>query len=366
MIVSESQNKNLWEQFNQSHKTGSLLQSWDWAEFQSGRQQKIWRLEVKENGKIVAQMFLWKHGFLYAQNALYAPRGPVIIDEYAHDEKKLEEILKALFDYVHQLARKNKSLFFRLDPAVILNLDKMKNKQTWQENFAVDENKIWPIVFEKLNFEKSKRQVQPAHTIMLDLSKSEQELLQNMHQKTRYNIRLAKKRGVEIIESADVKAFFRLMKQTIARQKFVSYPKDYFENLLKILKPNEQAKLYLAKYQGKIIAGILCTYYKNTATYLFGASSDEYKNIMAPHLLQWNAILKAKEDGYLFYDFWGAAPEKTKIKQEKSWLGITRFKQGFDPNQTIFEYVGAYSFIYRPMILKIWEILYQIYRKIKI
>jgi len=357
MQIIESTNKTSWESFNRAQKSGSLLQSWDWAEFQAGRQQKIYRFEVKDNEKTVAQMFLWKHRFLVGQNGLYCPRGPVIIDEYLENKEKLQQVLRILFEKVHQIAKENKSLLFRIDPNVIVDLGEIQ-KDIWKESFVVDEKNLWKQSFESLGLKRSEREVQPVHTIMLDLSKSEEELLKNMHQKTRYNIRLAKKKGVEVVESDDAQAFFKLLQQTTTRQKFGAYPVKYFQDILKL----DNTKLYLAKYQGKDIAGILCTYYKNTATYLFGASSDEFRNVMAPHLLQWTAIKDAKENGFEFYDFWGAARKDSKIKQEKSWIGITRFKQGFDQDQPIFGYLGAYSYTYRPIVLKIWNFVYSTYR----
>jgi len=360
MNITESTDKNSWEEFNRTQKTGSLLQSWDWADFQAGRQQKIWRFEVKDDEKTAAQMFLWKHRFLIGQNGLYCPRGPVVADEILNNQEKLGQVLKILFEKAHQIAGENKSLMFRIDPNIIINLGNVSNKKIWKKNFAVDENKNWQQQLEKLGFKKSDRQVQPVHTIMLDLLKSEDELLKQMHQKTRYNIRLAKKRGVTVIESGNVKEFFKLLKQTTQRQQFGAYSIEYFQDILKL----KNTKLYLAEYQGKNIAGILCAYYKNTATYLFGASANEYRNVMAPHLLQWRAMLDAKNAGFEIYDFWGAAPKDSKVKQEKSWQGITRFKQGFDLKQPIFKYFGAYEMVYRPHILKIWNSIYKFYRLI--
>ncbi len=358
MHITESTDKTSWETFNRTQNTGSLLHSWSWAEFQAGRQQKIWRFEVKENGKTVAQMFFWKHRFLIGQNALYCPRGPVIANELNNNKEKLSQVLKILFEKVHQIAKENKSLIFRIDPNIITELGNI-NKENWINNFAIDEETFWKQEFEAFGFTRSEREVQPVHTIMLDLSKSEDDLLADMHQKTRYNIRLAKKKGVEIVESDNIDEFYNLMKQTTQRQSFGTYQKQYFSDLLK---SQNKTRLYLAKHENKFIAGILCVYYKNLATYLFGGSSNEYRRLMAPHLLQWTAIQHAKQAGYQFYDFWGAAPVDSKIKQEQSWQGITRFKQGFNPNQPIFRYFGAYSYTYRPIILKVWNGIYSVYR----
>ncbi|HUT22414.1 MAG TPA: peptidoglycan bridge formation glycyltransferase FemA/FemB family protein [Candidatus Bipolaricaulota bacterium] len=357
MIVEQSQIQTPYSSFNAAQKTGSLLQSFEWGEFQSGRQQKIWRLEVKDGEKILAQMFFWKHRFLIGQNGLYCPRGPVVCDEILNDEQKLEQVLKLLFEKVRAIAKENKSLLFRIDPNVIIDAGNLPEKEKWS-SLAIDEKNVWKKAFENLGLKKSNDEVQPAHTIMLDISQSEDELLAKMSQKTRYNIRLAEKKGVKVEESKDAATFFELLKQTTARQKFGAYPLKYFEDILKF----DFSKLYLAKFENKVVAGILCVYYKNVATYLFGASSDKYRNVMAPHLLQWRAICDAKKEGFEIYDFWGAAPADSKVKKEKSWQGITRFKQGFDPSRPIFEYLGCYQLIFRPVVLKVWDLGYKMYK----
>jgi len=168
---------------------------------------------------------------------------------------------------------------------------------------------------------KSVTSVQPAKTLLLDLNKTEEELLAEMHQKTRYNIRLAEKKGVVVRESeSELDSFYDLISNTYNRKGLSVYNKEYYKKLLANF---SGAKIYLAEYQGKILCANLVLPFGDTITYLHGGSSEEGKNLMAPHLLQWEAIKKAKELGYKYYDFWGI--------DEKKWPGVTRFKKGFGP-----------------------------------
>lgn len=158
MEIIESTDKNSWEQFNRTQKSGSLLQSWNWAEFQSGRQQKIWRFEVKDNEKTIAQMFLWKHRFLVGQNGLYCPRGPVIADEFSDDFEKLKEIFAILLKKINKIAEQNKSLLFQFDPNVLVDIGRMEN-EIWKNNFLIDKQASWIKTFKELNLIKSDKEV---------------------------------------------------------------------------------------------------------------------------------------------------------------------------------------------------------------
>jgi len=178
---------------------------------------------------------------------------------------------------------------------------------------------------------------QPQTTLVLDLEKNEEELLSGMHAKTRYNIRLAKKKGVEIRQEKNVDIFWQLNKQTTNRDEFRSHGKQYYKSML------EMGMCYqlTAYFENKPIASNIFIIYKNTCTYLHGASGDDHRNLMAPYLLQWQGILLAKENNCKYYDFWGVSPMVKEIEGKTTcfnnfcwvvghkWTGVTRFKTGF-------------------------------------
>ena len=128
-----------------------------------------------------------------------------------------------------------------------------------------------------------------------------------------------------------------------ARQGIVAHPEEYYRKMIETL-PEEMLKIYVAEFEGKIIAANLVLFFENTATYLHGASSNDNRNVMAPFLLQWQAILEAKERGCTRYDFGGI---KT-VNSDNSWEGITNFKLGFSPNTKSIEFPGSYDIIINP------------------
>jgi len=281
----------------------SFLQSVQWQEFQKALGRQTWRIH---------KILVIKHNLPLGKNYLYSPRSPAVKSDF------LEEL--------REIAKKEGSIFFKIEPITDLNL----------ENF---------------NFTKSSRQIQPTKTLILDISKSEEELLKQMHQKTRYNIRLAQKKGVTIEESSEkIDDFLRLSKETAKRDKFHLHPRKYYQKMLEVLGKPGMVKLFLAKYQNHIIVANLVCFFGPTATYLHGASDYNFRQLMATHLCQWQAILEAKKLGLKYYNFWGIDEEK--------WPGVTRFKRGFAGQEIT--YPGSFNLVFRPA----WYQVYNLARRI--
>lgn len=192
--------------------------------------------------------------------------------------------------------------------------------------------------------------IQPAKTIVLDLTKSETDLLSSMHQKTRYNIRLAAKKGVVIkTDNSRIDDFLRLMNQTTERDNFFAHEAGYYRTMASF-DPNF-IKLILAEYEGQVIAAGLFCFCEPTAIYMHGASANEFRNTMAPYLLQWEAIRQAKSGGFKYYDFYGIDAQK--------WPGVTRFKEGF--GGTEINYAGTFDLVLQPF----WYFVYKMLRLIR-
>ncbi|MGC9048779.1 MAG: lipid II:glycine glycyltransferase FemX [Patescibacteria group bacterium] len=294
-------------------KPVQFLQSWQWAEFQKKLGRQIFYLKGKWGQSLVI-----KHQLPFSKNYLYCPRGPLL---NSWDKKILELFIKE----ITELAKKEKSIFLRFEPPVVSK-------------------------FEIQNFKfKKVADLQPSKTTILNLSKSEEELLSTMHYKTRYNIRLAKRQGVQIREGKgnEIEKFLKLLHQTARRNKFRPYSDNYYHQLLSF---NQNfVKLFLAEYKDKVLAANIIIFFADTTTYVHGASSDEAKNLMASHLLQWDVICQAKKLGYQFYDFWGI--------DENKWPGITRFKRGFGGEEI--KYAGTFDLVFN----KFWYQLYTITKK---
>jgi lipid II:glycine glycyltransferase (peptidoglycan interpeptide bridge formation enzyme) len=308
---------------NSSEGGAEFLQSYEWGNFLKLSGEEIIRVGVKEGENILLITTLVKKiifkGFFY----LYAPRGPI-------------GSVKAIEFLFSEIKKKYPTaLFLRVEPLKINSLEFKTFKNNLQKTIDL----------------------QPAKTLILDLNYSEEELLNLMHQKTRYNIRLAQKKGVVIKEGKgdDLKEFWRLLKTTGERDGFRLHSFSHYEKLLKI---NETSpgfiKLFLASYEGKNIAAGLFSYYGDKVTYLHGASDNEFRNLMAPYLLQFSLIKKAREENYLYYDFYGI--------DEKKWPGVTRFKLGYGGR--VFEYLGTHDLIFKTSLYKFYQLIRKLRRLI--
>ena len=202
--------------------------------------------------------------------------------------------------------------------------------------------------------------MQPREIFVIDIKKTEAELLAEMKSKTRYNIRLAEKKGVIVKKISNDKnsrkyidEFLRLTKIMAKRQRIAAHPEEYYRKMFETM-PGGILKLYIAEYKNEIVAANLVVFYSKVTTYLHGASDDKFKNLMAPYLLQWKQIKDAKLAGCEKYDFGGIKTQNIKHRKclsvgetggKNSWGGITRFKLGFSPNTLPVEFPGSYDII---------------------
>jgi peptidoglycan pentaglycine glycine transferase (the first glycine) len=286
----------------------SFLQSKEWLDFQKSLGRKTWD---------AVGISIIKHNLPLKKSYLYSARlRPSDFDGQARWGKFLTR--------VKEIAKQENAIFFKIEPENEVNL-------------------------KSFGFKKS-HNIQPKKTLILDISESEQELLSQMHYKTRYNIQLAIKKGVKTYCSSpktqNFNDFWRLMEETTKRDKFRPHPKEYYRKMLEI----PGVELFIASYRDKIIAANIVVFFEKTAIYLHGASDYEHRNLMAPHLLQWEQIKEAKKHGCIEYDFWGI--------DEQKWPGVTRFKKGFAGKEI--NYLGAYDLVFQSA----WYWIYEISRKI--
>ena len=199
--------------------------------------------------------------------------------------------------------------------------------------------------------------IQPPNTVILDLSKSADMVLAEMKSKTRYNIRLAARKGV-VVESEGVSAldeWYQLYRQTARRDSISIHSQEYYQRLLELVagaqqsEPDEQAEIELlcARHEGELIAGIVVVYYREQAVYLYGAGSDYKRNLMAAYLLQWHAIERAQARGCVSYDLFGIPPSDDP---DHPMHGLYRFKVGF--GGAIVQRLGCWDYTRRPIRYK--------------
>lgn len=295
----------------------SFLQSAEWEAFE----RSLGRVTRRIGGVLMARRAL-PMGFHY----WYCPRPPRLTGDF--------------FTAARKIAKQERSIFLKIDPM----------------------EKIAPDVFDNAGGAiRPGRAIQPTQSIILDLDKTEDEILGAMHEKTRYNIRLAERKGVSVrrgsskIGEKDGKIFWGLLQETASRDGFRTHPRGYYEKLLKTRSDYFSNELFFAEYQGEILAAALINFYAPPdtpppATYLHGASAPRHRAVMAPHLLQWRIIQEAKKRGCRYYDFWGI--------DERKWSGVTRFKRGFGGREIA--YPPSMDIVYRPA----WYAVYRMMKKV--
>ena len=348
-----------------SHATGRFLQSSFWQELQKSLGRVCLSLGVYDNDELMAGCLLIRYNFPMGKKYFNCIRGPVLRTEEPRTKYqgpnikdqisrtkdqilnynyklqttnyklKYKEIVQKVAEYLYEKHGNENVLFLRIEPPVEVTDFKKWNKEIGV--LAVDT--VWP-----------------KKTIILDLAKNEEELLQDMHQKWRYNIRLAERKGVTIEKSNNIDDFYVLAQETERRDKIKFFGKEYFTKLLKVISKHNAGELLVAKYQNKVVSAIINVYHNDAAIYFYGSSSSEHRSVMPNHLIQWQGIKNAKAHGCKYYDFWGIA----KDENDKSWAGITRFKRGFGGEEI--SYGASYDFIFNSFWYSVYKIMRKFYK----
>ena len=214
---------------------------------------------------------------------------------------------------VDSICKKNHAVFLKVEP------------DSWEEEFRIQNSE----------FRISKHNIQPPRTVILDITKPEDQILADMKQKCRYNIRLAQKKGVTVRTWDDISAFHEMMMVTGGRDNFGVHSKEYYQRAYDLFHPKGTCELLLAEYEGKPLASLMIFANGKRAWYVYGASNNEERNRMPTYLLQWEAILWAKARGCEEYDLWGVPDENEETleaqfdsRHDGLW-GVYRFKRGF-------------------------------------
>jgi lipid II:glycine glycyltransferase (peptidoglycan interpeptide bridge formation enzyme) len=227
-----------------------------------------------------------------------------------------------------------------------------------------------------LGFRPSFQSVQPATTVVMDVTGTEDDLLARMKPKTRYNIRLATRKGVQVRlgRAGDLPSFADSLQETGRRDGFAVHPRAYYEAAYDLFSSAGMAELLLAEYNGEALAGIMVFAFDGGAYYLYGASSDRHRNLMPAYALQWEAIRWARTQGCSTYDLWGIpdevglAPEDyqhyhevpAEVPARSGLWGVWRFKRGFGGR--VVRYVGAWDYVYKPVAYKLYRSLFRLAR----
>lgn len=232
---------------------------------------------------------------------------------------------------------------------------------TFEPNVA-KENVTKEELFAHPRFEQTDQEIFARWQLLLDLTQSEEELLQNMKPKTRYNVRLAERKGVVVQEVTNEKGladFLNLYRATCKRQGYYGRNEAHFRAIMKEM-VGKGAHILVAYYNDKPLAAYLLFLFNNVLYYPYGGSSEEHRNLMAANLLMWETIRFGKNNGATLFDMWGAAAPD--IDPTHAWSGFSRFKQSFGAEHV--EFVGTYNLVISPFWYKIYNLAYTLRQKV--
>jgi lipid II:glycine glycyltransferase (peptidoglycan interpeptide bridge formation enzyme) len=322
-------NPSEWEAFLADHPGAHLLQTAAWGELKSTYG---WRPGWVRSEASGAQVLV--HPLVGGLSFAYLPCGPI---------PATFDALRNLAPEMDRFCRSQRAVFLKVEP----DFDDTPDRR---DRLA------------GAGFVPSHQTVQPPRTILVDLRGTEDEILARMKQKTRYNIRLATRHDVTIVASEDTGIFSRMMEITGERDAFSIHAGDYYQRAFRLFSRTGNVRLLLALYGGTPIAGLMVFTRGPRAWYLFGASTDEHREVMGPYLLQWEAMRWARSRGCTEYDLWGI-PDEEEDELEARFTsrgdglwGVYRFKRGFGGR--IRRSVGAWDRVYnRPVYsaYRLWD-----------
>ncbi len=327
-----------WNDFVASSVCCNITQSYEWAELAPHLGSEALRIGVvDEHGQICAAMLLLiTRAPVLRRIYFYAPRGPIIDDPNS-------AAMAVLLNYVMAEAHKRGAFMLKIEPSV------------------PDGNEQWLEVLRKRGFRPNPYPVHIRNEWILDLQPDEKELLAGMKEKWRYNVRLAGRKGVTVRRGegqADLDTFYRLYEATSERDQFFIHNKQLYEDVMRLYSDGDGVALFLAEYEGKAIAGIIVLRLGRWSWYMYGASSDEHRNLMPNHLLQWTGMQWAKSHGCCYYDFRGI-PDI--LEEGQDLWGVYQFKRGFGGYPMRF--LETQDLVYQPLIYGLYMRLLEVKRK---
>jgi len=318
-----------WEAFLSSFPSAHLLQTASWGELKAAFGWSVRRLATHTaldrstvSSACGAQVLFRRLPF--GLSIAYIPRGPV------------GAAWEALLPELDQLCRSQRAIFLKLEPDV------------WE-----DEQKRAPQ-----GFRLSPHSIQPPRTLLVDLRGDEVDILNRMKQKTRYNIRLALRKGVVVHPFSDIPLFCKLIQITGERDRFGVHSQAYYQKAYDLFGMREECEMLLAEYEGEPLAALMVFAHGERAWYLYGASADFHRDRMPTYLLQWEAMRWARQRGCTVYDLWGVPDQDEQfleanfnLRSDGLW-GVYRFKRGYGGK--LFRTAGPWDRIYSPLLYRIY------------
>ncbi|MBN1453824.1 MAG: peptidoglycan bridge formation glycyltransferase FemA/FemB family protein [Anaerolineales bacterium] len=350
-----------------------LLQTWEWSQvkakygweptyliwsnksYQSYKSDKLDLLDQLDLSDIVAAALVLKRripirGMGARLNILYIPKGPLM-------DWSNEPLRKRVLDDLQSFAKRQGAIFLKIDPDVVLGTGIPEG----EDNVVDNNGQAVMSELKRRGWVFSSDQIQFRNTVMLDLSPSEDEMLARMRQKTRYNVRLAGKKGVTVRIGTmnDLPVLYKMYAETSLRDGFVIRDAGYYQTVWQaFMQPstvNRQSSIpkaqpLIAEVGGEPVAAIFVFYFAGRAYYMYGMSRETHREKMPNYLLQWEAMQRAKAAGCSLYDLWGAPDE---FNESDSMWGVFRFKEGLGGQ--VVRTLGAWDYTPKPFWYKMYS-----------
>ena len=326
---------------------GHILQSHEWGEFKRRLGWRPVRVVLERSGEVVGLgQFLAYNTAPVPGVLLYCPKGPWL----PWDE---EEAIRAFFEGVQTVARRIGAHTVKIEPEVL------------------EQQKDIKALLDRLGFYKARYDLNIKSTLVVDLKASEEDLLARMKSRTRYNVRLAARKGVEVVEPEFEKGFeifYKWMNATSERKQgyVLRRPLGYLRSVMRAMRDAGQGYLFFAEHEGTPLAGMYVFTFGEKYWYMYGASSDKKRNLKANYVLQWEVMRWAKERGLTHYDMVGV-PKPEDLDESSSLWGVYKFKEGFGGE--LVDTIGCYDLPVKRARAAAWYKLepayYRLYYKLK-
>lgn len=354
-----------WNELIASLPMPHLLQTWEWAQIKArfGWQPMpfVWMRQPSEGSIAAAAMILKRSipvgGFGRKMCVLYIPKGPNL------DWNDLP-LRGRVLDDLQTFARRQGAIFVKLDPDVPLGTGVPGSEDAREDNGG----QVLRSELQRRGWLFSQDQIQFRNTVLIDLTASEDEMLARMKQKTRYNVRLAQKKGVTVrpATEADFPLLYRMYAETAVRDGFIIRGEEYYQTVWRTFPPltinhptinhppsQPSSEPLIAEVDGQPVAAVSLFHFAGQAIYLFGMSRDAHREKMPNYLLQWEAMRRAKALGCRLYNLWGAPDEF--VETDGLW-NVFRFKEGL--GGYVLRTIGAWDFTPSPLLYRMYtEIL---------
>ncbi len=324
-----------YEAFVAAHPLGNVLQSWAWGELRARQRWQPVRLLASDRlGRLCGAASVLCRELPVGGSILYVPRGPVLD---FHDDVVLDALVGAL----RRLGERHHAVLCKIDP-YLTPPDPLVARALAARGFTVGHRRG--------HFQG----MQPRFNVVVPLAGGEEAVLGHCHPKTRYNIRLAERRGVQVKRGtrADLPTFHRLLMATCARNGFSERRLEYFQQVWDALAPAGHLELYLAHLSGQVLAAAILLLHGDKAVYAYGASGDEQRAVMAPYAVQWAMIRRSIARGCRTYDMTGVPAHGVEGTPA---YGLWRFKRGFWPEAS--EFLGERDLPLQPALYRIWNLV---------